>query len=152
MEIAVNSPLCFARSPSGDLNGTSSRRRGRGWHGRTRGGNLGEGGMARGIADRTELAIRTEDEECESRSGGSALVPMVEAADLGDFHDVTRAGRLNRPRPGRILAQRQVGPGSALVRKVRLEDPVQMALAEDDDLVQAFAAKRAAEALRVRIP
>ena len=38
-----------------------------------------------------------------------------------------------------------------VVRKVGLGDPVQMALAENDDLVQAFATKRAAEALRVRI-
>jgi hypothetical protein len=48
--------------------------------------------MTRGIADGTDLDIRTGDDECERRSGCAALVPMVEAADLGDLHDVTHAG------------------------------------------------------------
>jgi len=64
--------------------------------------------MARGIADGTDLVIRTEDDERERRSGGAALVPIVEPADLGDLHDVTHAGRLFRPRLGRMPSRSRV--------------------------------------------
>jgi hypothetical protein len=79
---------------------------------------------------------------CGRWSGGSALVPMVAAVHLGKFHDVTHAGRLDRFRLGRILAQRQMGPGLVVVREVRRDNAMQMALTEHDDMVQAFAAKR----------
>jgi len=143
--------LSFAKSASADLKATYSWRTGCGQYRPTGARSLGEGEMARGIANGTDLAIRTQDEEREWSSGGAALVPMVEAADRGDLHDVTHAGRLDRPRLGRILAQRQVGPGLVVVGNVGLDDPVQMALAEHDDMVQAFATKRAAKPLRVRI-
>jgi len=99
--------------------------RGRGWHRRTGGRfRLGEGGTTRGIDGKIDLAVRTDHDECERHSGGSTLVPMVEAADLGDLHDVvTHAGRLDRPPLRRIPAQRPVSPGLVVVCKVRVDDP-----------------------------
>ena len=44
------------------------------------------------------------------RSGRAPLVAMVEPAHFGQLHDLAHAGRLDGSRPGRVFAQRKMGP------------------------------------------
>jgi hypothetical protein len=63
---------------------------------------------------------------------------MVETADLGQFHAVAHAWRVDGPWLGSILAKRGVRSGVAVVGEVGLQDPTEMSLAEDDDMVEAL--------------
>src|SRR5882757_4798740 len=47
-------------------------------------------------------------------------------------------GSLNRARNGRILIQGQVRPRLIIVASVRFQDPAQMGLAQDNDVVHTF--------------
>jgi hypothetical protein len=47
----------------------------------------------------------------------------------------------------RILTQGQMGPEFIVIVGVGLKDPAQMGLAEDDDVIEAFAADRADQPL-----
>lgn len=51
----------------------------------------------------------------------------------------------------RILTQRQVGPEFIVTVGVGLKDPAQMGLAEDDDVIEAFATDRADQPLRMPV-
>lgn len=46
----------------------------------------------------------------------------MESANLWDIHDATHRRRLNRSTDGRVLAQRQVSPGSFIVVEVGFQD------------------------------
>jgi hypothetical protein len=72
--------------------------------------------------------------------GGAPLVPVMEAADLGDRDDVTPRRRLRRSRMRRVFGQRQMRPGPMIVREVSCQHAAQMPLAEDDDVIQTLAA------------
>ena len=50
-----------------------------------------------------------------ARSGRSAFVSMVEAADLRDRHDVAITGPHDRTGNRRVFIQRQVSPGLFIV-------------------------------------
>src|SRR6266481_446300 len=52
------------------------------------------------------------------------------------------AGSLNRARNGRILVQGQVRPRLIIVASVRFQNPAQMCLAQDNDVVHAFTPDR----------
>jgi len=85
------------------------------------------------------------------RSGCPALVPVVETANFGQFHDCTHGGRLDRSWLGRVFAQRQMRSRFVVVGEEGSKNPMQMAFPEHDDVVEAFAANRADEAFSIRI-
>jgi hypothetical protein len=72
---------------------------------------------------------------------------MVQAADFRQLHDPFDLGRLDPPDVRRILIEREVSAGPVIVREVRGQDASQVALAENNDMVQALAPHRADEAL-----
>ena len=77
--------------------------------------SLARGGRSkRVVADRQTSAISlqrgTAGPAPVKRSGGEALVPVVQAADLGSRHDLAHGRRLSLSRLRRVLAQRQMGP------------------------------------------
>jgi hypothetical protein len=84
-------------------------------------------------------------------SGSLADVPMMETANFGQLQDSAHGGWLDRPGLGRILAERQMSSSPVVVGDVALEDPTEMPLAEDDDMVEAFSTCRANKALRIWI-
>jgi hypothetical protein len=88
--------------------------------------------------------------ECEE-SRRKALVAMVHTTDLGDGHDFSDLGRLYRPLLRAILVQGKMRPGAMVIVEVRYEDAAQMALVEDDQVVQTLAAYRTDDPLDVSI-
>jgi hypothetical protein len=97
-----------------------------------------------------DLVIRAHKPEVHRRVSGSlADVPMVETADLGQFHDVAHAWRVDGPWLGCVLPKREMRSGLVVVGEVGLEDPTEMLLAEDDDMVEAFSTYRTHKALGV---
>ena len=84
-------------------------------------------------------------------SRSSTLVAMVEPADLGQFDDLAHARRLDRPWLGRILAQREMRARLVIVRKVSFQNSMEMALAEDDHVVETFSTYGAHQAFGIRI-
>ena len=51
----------------------------------------------------------------------------------------------------RILVQGQMRSDSVVIAGVGRKDPAQMGLAEDDDVIEAFAADRADQSLRMTV-
>jgi hypothetical protein len=58
---------------------------------------------------------------------------------------------LDRSMARRILTQGQMSPEFIVIVGVGLKDPAQMGLAEDDDVIEAFAADRADQPLRIPV-
>jgi hypothetical protein len=58
---------------------------------------------------------------------------------------------VDRPMSRRILVQGQMRSELVVIASVGCKDPAQMGLAEDDDVIKAFAADRADQALRVPV-
>jgi hypothetical protein len=82
-----------------------------------------------------------------SSSGGATFVTVMQTAYLRERHDLACAGRLDRSGVRRVLTEREVRACAVVVGEVRLEDRMQVGLAEDDDVVKAVAANGAHEAL-----
>jgi len=74
-------------------------------------------------------------------------VSMRQATDFTDWHDLPSLRRLDRPRVRRILAEGEMGSG-AMVHEVASQDVAQVALAQDEDVVETLAPDRADDALR----
>ena len=58
---------------------------------------------------------------------------------------------LHGPMARRSLEQGQMRPGFIVIAGVGSEDPAQMGLAEDDDMIEAFAADRADQSLHMPV-
>jgi len=71
----------------------------------------------------------------------------MQATDFTDWHDLPSLRRLDRPRVRRILAEGEMGSG-AMVHEVASQDVAQVALAQDEDVVETLAPDRADDALR----
>jgi hypothetical protein len=106
-------------------------------HGKTRfsvgrkgGQKEGEGRMARIGGD-------------ESRPGAGlgcpAYVAMVQATNFGNLHDLTHLWPLDRPHIRRILLEPQVSSCPMVVHEVAGQDAVQVAFAQDEDMIQTLA-------------
>ena len=63
---------------------------------------------------------------------------MVQAADQRNADDASNA--LDRMSFGSVFAQCEVSPDLVIIAGICVEDPAQMALAADDDVVQTFTA------------
>src|SRR5262245_35597592 len=75
----------------------------------------------------------------------------MQAADLGDGHNGTQLRRLNAPRQRCVPLQGEVRPRLVVVADVLLENPLEMVLADDDQVVQALAADRSDDSLGVGV-
>jgi hypothetical protein len=75
-------------------------------------------------------------------------VAMVQAADFGKRHDLTRRGELDRPEVWSVLVEREMGAGMVVVAEVSGQDAAEVSLAEDEHVVQTLAPDRADEPLR----
>jgi hypothetical protein len=61
---------------------------------------------------------------------------MVQTTDFADGHDLAHLRRLDRPSVWGILGESEMGPGVMVVPEIRSEDVSQVALAQDDDVVE----------------
>jgi hypothetical protein len=68
---------------------------------------------------------------------------MVQAPDFGDWHDLPQLRPLDRSPVRRVLGEGEVGPGAVVVLEVPGEDVSQVALAQDEDMVETLSADRA---------
>src|SRR6266436_8877834 len=76
---------------------------------------------------------------------------MMQPADLGYSHDGTQLRRLNAPRDRCIPLQGEMRPGFVVVAHVFPEDPSEMVLTKDDQVIQTFAPDRSDDSLRVGV-
>jgi hypothetical protein len=76
---------------------------------------------------------------------------VVQAADLGELHDLPRGWELDRSEVGCVLGEREMGARLMVVREVSDQDAAEVALAEHEYVVQALAPDRADEALCERV-
>jgi hypothetical protein len=84
-------------------------------------------------------------------SSGATDVFVMQAADHRNGFDVAVVVGDNGTHVWRILAERQVRPRRVIVRNVFAQDTHEMALAQDDDAVEALAANGADHPLAIRI-
>ena len=86
-----------------------------------------------------------------ARSGCASLIVTIQAAGFSDLHGRADLGALHRPRRRAIHGKRAVTAPAVVVREVVAEEPPQMPLVEDDDVVQALAADAADHPLDERV-
>src|SRR6516162_6407059 len=76
---------------------------------------------------------------------------MMQAPNLGEGNDIAGRGRLNATWPRAVLAEREMRSGVVIVSKIARQHAAQMALVEDDDVIQTFPADRTDQTLRIRV-
>jgi hypothetical protein len=86
-------------------------------------------------------------------AGGAGLgcpadIAMVQATDFGNLDDPAELRWLDWPSVGCILVEREVSARPVIVRKVAGQDAVQVAFAQNEDMIEALAPDRADESLR----
>jgi hypothetical protein len=84
-------------------------------------------------------------------SRGSTLIAMMQAPDLWEGNDIACGGKLYATRPWAVLVEREMRSGVLMILKIARQDAAQVALAEDDNVIQAFTANRTDETLDVGI-
>jgi hypothetical protein len=85
------------------------------------------------------------------QSGGEALVPVEQAAYLGSRHDLAHGRRVSLSQVGRVLPQRQMRPRPVVVREIGFQNLTEMALTEDNDVVETLPPCGSHEAFSIRI-
>jgi hypothetical protein len=73
-------------------------------------------------------------------------VSMMQATHFADGHDLAQLRRLDRPLIRGILGEGKVGSGAVVIREIARQDATQVALAQDDDVVEAVAPDRSDQA------
>ena len=73
-------------------------------------------------------------------SRGAAFVAMMQATNLRESDNVSRDGWVYGARFRTILVKREMGSGLVMILKIRRQNPAQLALIEDDDVIETFAA------------
>jgi len=76
---------------------------------------------------------------------------MVQPTDLADWDNLSELGWLDRPPVRCILGEGEMGAGVVIVGKVTSQNVTQVALAEDEDVVETVAADRPDKAFGERI-
>src|SRR3982751_6934998 len=66
---------------------------------------------------------------------------MVETTDFTNFDHLAFRGRLCSSELRGVFAERQMSAPAVVIRSVRRESTTERALSEDDDVIQALAAK-----------
>jgi hypothetical protein len=70
---------------------------------------------------------------------------MMQATDFADWHDLAQLRRLG-PLIRCLLGEGEVGSGAVVIREIASQDVTQVALAQDDDVVEAVAPDRSDQA------
>ena len=86
-----------------------------------------------------------------ARSGGNAFVVSLQAADVGELDHVPELGRLHGAMVRRVHLQGLVNPPPMVEVDVASQNPAQVKLVQDDDIVKALAAQRPDDPLRVGV-
>jgi hypothetical protein len=81
------------------------------------------------------LPKKVVGEDCSA-----AFVAMMQATNLRESDNVPAAGGCIRARFRTILVKREMGSGLVMILKIRRQNPAQLALIEDDDVIETFAA------------
>ena len=81
-----------------------------------------------------------EERAASPISRGSTLIAMMQTADLREGNNVARGGKLHATRPWTVLVEREMRPGVMMILKIAPQYAAQVTLAEDDNVIQAFAA------------
>ena len=76
---------------------------------------------------------------------------MMQASDFGNLDNPARLRPLDRPPVGCILLEGEVSSRTVIVRQVPGRDPVQVALVQNEDVIEALVPHGADEAFRKRI-
>src|SRR5215475_2182280 len=89
----------------------------------------------------------------QTTEGGAALrgladVAMVQAADFGKLHDLSRRRELDRPEARCVLVEREVGARLMVIAEIVGEDAAEVSLVEDEHVIQTLAPDRAGEPFR----
>jgi hypothetical protein len=74
-----------------------------------------------------------------------ADVAVVQATDFGKLHDLPRRRELDRPEVRGVLVEGKVGARLMVIGEVAGQDAAEVALAEDEHVIQALAPDRADE-------
>ena len=74
---------------------------------------------------------------------------MMQTADLGEGNDIARGGKLHATRPWAVLVEREMRPGVMMILKIARQYAAQVTLAEDDNVIQTFAADRTDQSLDI---
>ena len=75
------------------------------------------------------------------RSGSFPGIEMMQSADLGNFDHPAKRGRLDRSADRRIFVEGEVRSKIFVVLEIIFQDAAQSDFIEDNDVIQAFAAK-----------
>lgn len=75
-----------------------------------------------------------------NESGSDPIVAVMQAPDFWDRDNLSDSAWLNRTCVGAILVERKMSAGALVIVDVRAEDATQMALVEDQDVIQTLAA------------
>jgi len=102
------------------------------------------------VGDGATVAATEINGQCDE-SRREALVTVVRTTDLRDGDDSADPRRLDGARVRTILVERKMRPGAVVIIHVGREDAAQMALVEDDDMVQAFPPDRTDDPLDVGV-
>ena len=81
----------------------------------------------------------------------ATLVAMMQTAHLGEGNNIAGGGSLDGTRARTILVERKMRSGVMMILKIARQDAAQVTLAEDDNVIQTFAADRTDETLGVGI-
>jgi len=73
---------------------------------------------------------------------------MMQATDSGSRHDRAHLGALDGSHVGRVLLEREVSSGAVMVGEVAGEDPAQVPLAQDEDMIPDMVGGERAPRLR----
>ena len=76
---------------------------------------------------------------------------MMQPADLRNGDHLSDLGWHDRARVRTILVERNMRPGSMVVIDIRGQHAAQMALVDDHDVIQTFAANRTDDALYISV-
>src|ERR1700732_2826280 len=75
---------------------------------------------------------------------------MMQATNLREGDNVSRGGWVYGARFRTILVKREMGSGLVMILKIRRQNPAQLALIEDDDVIETFAGGRLSARCRLR--
>ncbi len=85
------------------------------------------------------------------RASGRAGVEVMQAADLWDSDHLASGGWLNVPEQRCVAVQGEVRPAVVVIGHVILEDPPQVLISENDQMVEALAPDRPDDSLSIRV-
>jgi hypothetical protein len=90
------------------------------------------------VVGSTPSASWTRMADGASKSGGAALVPMVQSTDFRERDYTPLVATLNRPRVPSVFSERKMRPGSMVMFDEHAEPAAQVPLAKHGYVIEAF--------------